>query len=202
MDTEARPPSCSMGNPSLPRITRPERKANNPPTSITEVKERVQYYTHFPSGPPWHVLGWTLPFTTAVNHRQKIRRLQPSPYRSNQLPHEGEKNLMKCKILVMGSNAMTSLSLVTVRWDMFNTYNASGVILAALFRRLVVIKRKVNTTFMQRINEMEQNPWNCCVFSTPGVSSISSATFMIATMRVHVLSEEVTVEQRYQCRAH
>jgi hypothetical protein len=39
---------------------------------------------------------------------------------------------------------------------MFNTYNVSGVIFSALFRRLVVIKRKVNTYFMQRINEMEQ----------------------------------------------
>jgi hypothetical protein len=55
---------------------------------------------------------------------------------------------------------------------------------------------------MQRINEMEQNPWKCCVFSTQCVSSVSSVNLMSSIMEVHVLSEEVTVEHRYQCWAH
>jgi hypothetical protein len=42
------------------------------------------------------------------------KSVQLSPYRSQKLPHEGEKNLIICTSLVMGSNAMTSLSLATV----------------------------------------------------------------------------------------
>jgi hypothetical protein len=32
-----------------------------PPQSSAEVKEKVELYLYFPSGPSWPVLGWTLP---------------------------------------------------------------------------------------------------------------------------------------------
>ena len=35
----------------------------NPPVSSTDVKERVERYLYFSSGPSWPVLGRTLPFT-------------------------------------------------------------------------------------------------------------------------------------------
>jgi hypothetical protein len=33
----------------------------HPPPSSAEVKERVELYLYYPSGPSWSVLGWTLP---------------------------------------------------------------------------------------------------------------------------------------------
>jgi hypothetical protein len=34
---------------------------NNPPQSSPKVKERVELYLYFPSGPSWPVLGWSSP---------------------------------------------------------------------------------------------------------------------------------------------
>jgi hypothetical protein len=36
------------------------------PPSRAEVKERVELYLYSPSGTPWPVLGWTLPFFTLI----------------------------------------------------------------------------------------------------------------------------------------
>jgi hypothetical protein len=47
---------------SFPAIKRPGRALNHPPPSTAEVKERVQLYLPFPSGPSWLVLGRILPF--------------------------------------------------------------------------------------------------------------------------------------------
>jgi hypothetical protein len=48
---------------SFPRVKRPGRGVDHPPPSSAEVKEIIQLYVYSPSGPPWPVLGWTLPFT-------------------------------------------------------------------------------------------------------------------------------------------
>jgi hypothetical protein len=47
---------------SLPGVKRPGRGANHPPSSSAEVKERIELYLYFPSGPSWPVLGRTLLF--------------------------------------------------------------------------------------------------------------------------------------------
>jgi len=39
-------------------------------TSSDEVKERVEVYLYYPSGPSWPVLGWTLPLTLPLDSRQ------------------------------------------------------------------------------------------------------------------------------------
>ena len=41
----------------------PGRGVDHPPLSSAEVKERVELYFYSSSGPLWHILGWTLPFT-------------------------------------------------------------------------------------------------------------------------------------------
>jgi hypothetical protein len=41
---------------------RPGRGVDHPPSSSTEVKERVELYLYSPSGPSWPVLGRTLTF--------------------------------------------------------------------------------------------------------------------------------------------
>jgi hypothetical protein len=41
-------------------VRRPGRGLENAPSSGAEVKERVELYIYFHSGPPWHVLGRTL----------------------------------------------------------------------------------------------------------------------------------------------
>jgi len=58
-----------LGPPSLlyngyqvfPGVKRPGRGVDHPPPSSAEVKERVELYICFPSGPSWPILGWTLP---------------------------------------------------------------------------------------------------------------------------------------------
>ena len=55
--------SCIMGAGSLPGVKRPGRGVDHPPPFSAEVKERVELYPYFPSGPSWPFLGWTLPFT-------------------------------------------------------------------------------------------------------------------------------------------
>jgi hypothetical protein len=41
-------------------VKRPGRGVDHPPPSSAGVKERVELYLCFPSGPSWPVLGWTL----------------------------------------------------------------------------------------------------------------------------------------------
>jgi hypothetical protein len=50
-----------MGTGSFPGVKRPGRVFEHPPSSIAEVKERVQLYLYSSSGPSWPVLGRTLP---------------------------------------------------------------------------------------------------------------------------------------------
>jgi hypothetical protein len=54
----AYPASCTMGTVG---VKRPGRGVDRPPPSNAEVKERVELYLYFPSGPSWPFLGWTLP---------------------------------------------------------------------------------------------------------------------------------------------
>ena len=56
------PASCTMGTRSFPGVKRPGRGVDHPPPSGAEVKERVELYLYFSSGPSWPVLGWILPF--------------------------------------------------------------------------------------------------------------------------------------------
>jgi len=53
----AHPTSHTMGTGSFPGVKRPGRGVGHPPTSITEVKERVELHFYSPSGPSWTVLG-------------------------------------------------------------------------------------------------------------------------------------------------
>jgi hypothetical protein len=53
----AYPASCTMVTGSFPGVKRPGRGVDHPPLSSAEVKERVQLYLYFPSGPSWPVLG-------------------------------------------------------------------------------------------------------------------------------------------------
>jgi hypothetical protein len=55
--SEAHPASYTMGTGSFPGVMRPGRGVDHPPPSIAEVKERVELYLCFPSGPSWLVLG-------------------------------------------------------------------------------------------------------------------------------------------------
>jgi len=57
----AHPASYTNGTRSLPGVKRPVRGVDHPPPpSTAEVKERVELYLHFPSGPLWPVLGCEL----------------------------------------------------------------------------------------------------------------------------------------------
>jgi hypothetical protein len=57
---------------SFPRVKRPGRDIDHPPTSSAEVKEIAELYLSCPSGLSWPVLGWTvpvpLPFTAVTAH--------------------------------------------------------------------------------------------------------------------------------------
>jgi hypothetical protein len=52
--------SCTTGAVLLPGIKRPRRGVSHPPTSSTEVKERVQLYIYSPAVPSWHIIETTL----------------------------------------------------------------------------------------------------------------------------------------------
>jgi len=54
---DAHPASYTMGTGSFVGVKRPGRGVDHPPTSSAEVKERVELYLYFPSGPSWPVLG-------------------------------------------------------------------------------------------------------------------------------------------------
>jgi hypothetical protein len=58
----AYPASCTMGTGSLPGVKWPGRGVDHPPSSSSEVKERVELYIYSPSAPSWPVLGRTLSF--------------------------------------------------------------------------------------------------------------------------------------------
>jgi hypothetical protein len=65
-DPEVHPASCTMGTGSFPGVKRPGRGVDHLPPSSAEVKERIQLYLYYPSGPSWPVLGWTLPLPMSV----------------------------------------------------------------------------------------------------------------------------------------
>jgi hypothetical protein len=54
-----------MGTGSFLGVKRPACGVEHPPLSNVEVKERVDLYLYFPSGPSWPVLGETLPLSFA-----------------------------------------------------------------------------------------------------------------------------------------
>ena len=53
----AHPASCTVGTGSFLGVKRSGRGVVHPPPSSAEVKERVELYLCFPSGPSWPVLG-------------------------------------------------------------------------------------------------------------------------------------------------
>jgi hypothetical protein len=53
---EVYPASCTMGTGPFPGVKRPGRGVNHHPI-CAEVKERVELYLYYPSGPSWPVLG-------------------------------------------------------------------------------------------------------------------------------------------------
>jgi hypothetical protein len=59
IDTGAYQAYYTMGTGSFSEVKRPGRGFDHP--SGAEVKERVELYLYFPSGPPWPVTGRTLP---------------------------------------------------------------------------------------------------------------------------------------------
>ena len=61
----AHPFSCTMGTGSFLEVKRLGRGADHPPPYSAEVKERVELYFYFPSGPSWPVLGWAVPLRSA-----------------------------------------------------------------------------------------------------------------------------------------
>jgi hypothetical protein len=58
---ETHPASYILGTGSFPRVKRPERGVDHPPSYSAEVKARVGLYLYYPSGPSWPLLGLTLP---------------------------------------------------------------------------------------------------------------------------------------------
>jgi hypothetical protein len=72
----AHPASYTMGTGYCPGVKRRGRGADRPPPSSAEVKESVQLYLYYPSGPSWSVLGKALSFIPGT----KPLCLQPSTY--------------------------------------------------------------------------------------------------------------------------
>jgi hypothetical protein len=62
------PASCTMGTGSFPEVKQPGLGVDHPPPSSTKVRERVELYLYYPSGPSWPVLGWTLPLPWGWQH--------------------------------------------------------------------------------------------------------------------------------------
>jgi hypothetical protein len=56
---------------SSPGVKRPGCDVDHPPPSSAEVKERVELYVCFPSGPSWPVLGRSLPFYSPLNQHKR-----------------------------------------------------------------------------------------------------------------------------------
>jgi hypothetical protein len=58
---EAHTASYTMCTGSSLGVKRPRRGFDHPPTPFSaDVKERVELYLYFPSGPFWSALGWNL----------------------------------------------------------------------------------------------------------------------------------------------
>ena len=53
----AHPASYTKATGSFPGVKWPGRGVDHPTPSSAEVKERVELYLYFPSGPSWPVLG-------------------------------------------------------------------------------------------------------------------------------------------------
>ena len=53
----AHPASYTVGTRSFPGVKQPGHDIDHPPSSSAEVKERVELYLYFPSGPSWPALG-------------------------------------------------------------------------------------------------------------------------------------------------
>ena len=62
----AHPASYTMGTGSFPGVKWLGGDVEHPPQSSAEVKERVELYLCFPSGPSLPVLGWNLPYFTVL----------------------------------------------------------------------------------------------------------------------------------------
>jgi hypothetical protein len=54
------PASCTMGTGSFLGVKRRGSGVDHTHSSSAKVKERVELYLYFPSGPSWLVLGWIL----------------------------------------------------------------------------------------------------------------------------------------------
>jgi hypothetical protein len=59
---------------SLSRVKRPERGVNHPPSSSTEVKERVELYMYSISGLSWPVMGRSLPLVLYIYNKYSEHR--------------------------------------------------------------------------------------------------------------------------------
>jgi hypothetical protein len=53
----AHPASYTMGTGSFPGVKRPRLGVDHPPPSSAEVKQGIELYLYYPSGPPWPVIG-------------------------------------------------------------------------------------------------------------------------------------------------
>jgi hypothetical protein len=63
----ANPAFYTMGTGSVSQeVKRPGREVDHPPSSSARVKERVELYLYYPSGPSWPVLGRTLPLPSIL----------------------------------------------------------------------------------------------------------------------------------------
>ena len=62
-DPGAHPAPCAMGTGSFPWVKRPERGIDRPPPSISEVKQRVEFYLCAPSKPLWPCCRMNYTFT-------------------------------------------------------------------------------------------------------------------------------------------
>ena len=65
-----------MSTGSLPGVKRPGHGVDHPPPSSTKVKETVELYLYYPSGPSWPVLGLTLPLLHL--HWERLKHMQHS----------------------------------------------------------------------------------------------------------------------------
>jgi hypothetical protein len=75
---EAHPASFPMHNGSFPRVKRLERDVNHPLPSTSDVKERVQLYLYYRSGPLWPVQGKVFLFLSS--HVTSVKELRKNSY--------------------------------------------------------------------------------------------------------------------------